>query len=211
MTHDVSRIYLRDSSGAAVEAELWGAITEKNLADWEAEWLPELFTLLKQLNRAGVERRLWPQSRHWDWRAKLKAIEGLLGQPCFSVVCQGVTQGLMIANTTKRARIPSQLNQHLVYVDYLESAPWNRRILLPSGQAAYSGIGSILMRAAVELSLDEEYKGRVGLHSLPQANEFYANTCRMTDLEPDAKYENLRYFEFTPEQAKAFIDRGTEK
>lgn len=63
MTHDVSRIYLRDSSGAAVEAELWGAITEKNLADWEAEWLPELFTLLKQLNRAGVERRLWPQSR----------------------------------------------------------------------------------------------------------------------------------------------------
>lgn len=62
MTHDVSRIYLRDSSGAAVEAELWDAITEKNLADWEAEWLPELFTLLKQLNRAVVERRLWPQS-----------------------------------------------------------------------------------------------------------------------------------------------------
>ena len=180
MTHDVSRIYLRDSSGAAVEAELWDAITEKNLADWEAEWLPELFTLLKQLNRARVERRLWPQSRHWDWRAKLKAIEGLLGQP-------------------------------LVYVDYLESAPWNRRILLPSGQAAYSGIGSILMRVAVERSLDEEYKGRVELHSLPQANAFYANICRMTDLGPDAKHENLRYFEFTPEQAKAFIDRGTEK
>ncbi len=211
MTHDVSRIYLSNSSGAAVEAELWDAITEKNLADWEAEWLPELFTLLQQLNRAGVERRLWPQNRHWNWQTKLKTIEGLLGQPCFSVVCQGVTQGLMIANTTKRARIRTQLNQHLVYVEYLESAPWNRKKLLPSGQAAYGGIGTILMLAAVEHSLDEEYKGRVGLHSLPQANEFYANVCGMTDFGPDEKYENLRYFEFTPEQAKAFIDRGREK
>ena len=211
MTHQVSRIYLSDRKGSAVEAELWDAITEKNLADWEAEWLPELFALLQQLNRAGVERRLWPQSRHWDWRAKLKGIEGLLGQPCFSVVCEGVTQGMMIANTTKRARLQTQRNQHLVYVEYLESAPWNRKKLLRSGPAAFGGIGSILMRAAIEVSLDEEYKGRVGLHSLPQANEFYANTCGMTDLGPDANYENLRYFEFTPEQAQAFIDRGNDK
>jgi hypothetical protein len=207
----VSHIYLRDREGSAVDAELWDAITDKNLADWEAEWLPELFRVLQQLNRAGVERRLWPQSRHWDWRAKLKGIEGLLSQPCFSVVCQGVTQGMMIANTTKRARIQSQRNQHLVYVEYLESAPWNRKTLLASGQAAFGGIGSILMRAAIEVSLNEEYKGRVGLHSLPQANDFYANTCDMTDLGPDANYENLRYYEFTPEQAQAFINRGNDK
>jgi len=211
VTHQVSPIYLRDSGGAAIEAELWDAITEKNLGDWEAEWLPELFTLLKQLNRAGVERRLWPQSRHWDWRAKLKGIEGLLGQPCFSVVCQGVTQGMMIANATKRARLQSQRNQHLVYVEYLESAPWNRKTLLSGGRPAFGGIGSILMRAAIEVSLEEEYKGRVGLHSLPQANDFYANTCGMTDLGPDAKYQNLRYYEFTPEQAQAFVDRGKNK
>ena len=214
MTHDVSPIYLSDSSGGPVEAKLWDIIAEKNLADWEAEWVPEFFRLMQQLNREGVERRLWPQSRHWNWRDKLKAIEGLLGRPCYSVMCQGMTQGLMIANTAKRARIKSQLNQHLVYVEYLESAPWNRKTLQgngPSGQAAYGGIGSILMRAAVDYSLEEEYKGRNGLHSLPQANELYANVCGMTDLGADAKYENLRYFEFTPEQAKAFINRGKEK
>lgn len=211
MTHDVSPIYLADSTGAAVKAELWDAITEKNLADWEAEWVPELFRLLKQLNRDGVERRLWPQSRHWNWRNKLKAIEGLLSRPCFSVVCQNMTQGLMITNTARRARIKAQANQHLVYVEYLESAPWNRKDMRHSAQPSYSGIGSILMRTAVEHSRDEEYKGRIGLHSLPQANDFYSNVCGMTDLGADVKYENLRYFEFTLEQAEAFIDRGDQK
>lgn len=45
-----------------------------------------------------------------------------------------------------------------------------------------------------------------GLHSLPQANGFYANTCGMTDLGPG--YDNLRYFEMTPEQAQVFIAKG---
>ncbi len=47
-----------------------------------------------------------------------------------------------------------------------------------------------------------------GLHSLPQANGFYANTCGMTDLGPDPGYDNLRYFEMTPEQAQVFIAKG---
>lgn len=211
MTHDISPIYLRNSAGAAVEAELWDAITEKNLADWEAEWIPELFKLLQQLNRNGIERHLWPQNRHWNWGDKLKAIEGSLGHPTFSVVCQHMTQGLMIANTMKRARITEQSNQHLVYIEYLESAPWNRSELVSSTQPTYSGIGSVLMYAAVEYSKQEEYKGRIGLHSLPQANNFYANTCGMTDLGIDTSHQNLRYFEFTPEQAEAFINRGNQQ
>ena len=58
MTHEVSPIYLLSGeTGDAVEAELWDAITEKNLADWEAEWVPALFKSLQQLNRRGIERR----------------------------------------------------------------------------------------------------------------------------------------------------------
>jgi hypothetical protein len=53
-----------------------------------------------------------------------------------------------------------------------------------------------------------EFKGRIGLHSLPQANAFYANTCGMTDLGFDQDYEGLRYFEMTPGQAEAFIAKG---
>lgn len=49
---------------------------------------------------------------------------------------------------------------------------------------------------------------RIGLHSLPQANSFYANACGMTDLGQDATYENLRYFELDSDSARRFIEKG---
>ena len=209
MTHQVSPVFLTDHAGNIVEAALWDAIVEKNLVDWRTEWVPELFRLVQQLNRDGIGRELWPQNLHWNWRDKTKAIENSLGNPCFSVVCNGLTQGLMITSTIKRARIDIQFNQHLVYIQYLESAPWNRKHSQNSAYTAYSGVGSILVRAAVAYSLQNEYKGRVGLHSLPQADDFYANTCRMTSLGTDDT--GLHYFEFTPEQAQAFIRGGNSK
>ena len=208
MTHEISRVYLRNAAtGAAEEAELWDAITEKQLADWEAEWIPELFKALQRLHRSGVERRFWPQSRHWNWRNKMKAIEGLLSQQGFAIVCEGMTQGMMIVNVTKRARLDRQKDQHLVYIDYLENAPWNRKELLYD-PPRYRGIGTLLIRAAIEYSRLEGFKGRIGLHSLPQSNSFYANVCGMTDLRTDPAYQNLRYFEMTSEQAEAFIAKG---
>ena len=190
-----------------VDAELWDAITEKNLADWEAKWTPELLRLLEALYDKGVERRLWPQSRHWDWRQKTQTIEKRLDQQCFAIVCDGMTQAMMITELTKRARLKSQENDHLVYVDFVEAAPWNRREILGE-PPRYSGCGSILIRAAIEYSKLEGFKGRIGLHSLPQANDFYANKVGMTDMGQDPDYQNLRYFEMTPEQAEAFIKEG---
>jgi L-amino acid N-acyltransferase YncA len=74
----------------------------------------------------------------------------------------------------------------------------------------YRGIGSILVRAAIELSKQEEFKGRIGLHSLPQADSFYSTTCGMSDLgvEAESPYAPMRYFEMTSEQAEAFIKKG---
>jgi hypothetical protein len=163
---------------------------------------------LQQLHRAGVERRHWPQSRHWDWRRKSEAVRGMLAFPGFSVVCQNLTQGLMLVDTvTMRCQIKSQAGKNLVYVVFLENAPWNRSEL--SKPQRFMGVGSILMRAAIELSKEQGFQGRIGLHSLPQANGFYANKCSMTDMgiDPQNK-EGLRYFEMTPEQAEAFLKKG---
>jgi hypothetical protein len=182
MTVTISPVYLLDvANNTAQEAELWDAITEKHLADWEAEWMPELFKATRKLHRANVERRLWPQSRHWDWRRKASVLNGMLGNPGFSIVCGGLTQGMMIVDSSmKRCRIPSQKGRDLVYVEFIENAPWNRRELL-FDPPRYRGIGTVLIRAAIELSKAEDFKGRIGLHSLPQANSFYANTCGMVD------------------------------
>lgn len=204
MTITVSPIILFNiAQGGPEEGELWDGITEKQLIDWEGEWVPELFKAIQKLKRAGVARDSWPQSRHWDWRKKTETLQMMLSYPGFSVVCGGVTQGMMIIdNTTKRSRI--EKNKPIIYIEFIESAPWNRKELLYD-PPKYRGIGSILIRAAIEFSIQEEFKGRVGLHSLPQANNFYANTCGMTDMGIDTDYQSLRYFEMTSDQAEAFL------
>ena len=60
------------------------------------------------------------------------------------------------------------------------------------------------------LSQELEFHGRIGLHSLPQANDFYDNTCGMTDLGADSDQQGLHYFEMTPEQTRAFIAKGRQ-
>jgi len=207
MTATASLIYLLDvQANAAVDAELRDAIEEAQLADWEALWRPALDDAIRRLHASGIPRSQWPQSRHWDWRAKLREIEQLLAHQTFCIVCGGETQGLMAVNLTKTARITTQRGKPLVYVEYLETAPWNRPELFSPPR--YRGIGSILVRAAIECSLQEEFKGRIGLHSLPQADRFYSEICGMTDLGPDASYQNLRYFEMTAEQAQVFAEKG---
>src|SRR6185312_14158479 len=83
-------------------AELWNAITEQQLADWEALWQPATHEAIRRLYREKVPLERWPQSRHWDWRRKAASIHGLLANPTFSVMCDSVTQGLMILETTRR-------------------------------------------------------------------------------------------------------------
>ena len=208
MTPAVTEVHLFNVARDEPEtAELWHAITEQQLADWEGEWVPELFKAIQRLRRGGIERRHWPQSRYWDWRRKATVLQGMLANPGFGIVCDGLTQGMMIVDIVKhRGRLDDQRGQHLVYVEFVENAPWNRAELF--NPPRYRGVGSILIRAAVALSEELEFHGRIGLHSLPQANGFYANTCGMTDLGADRDHEGLRYFEMTTDQARAFIAKG---
>ena len=201
---EVSLIYLVDgATGEAVEAELHDAIEAAQLVDWQTKWQPALISVLQELDRRGVPVAQWPQSWHWDWRKKTAAVQGLLAFRGFSVVASGVTQGLAQVDLTKAAREASQAGKPLVYIDYLEVAPWNRPDLGP--QVRLRGVGTALLSATVALSEDDGFKGRIGLHSLPQADGFYRNCCGMTDLGPDEAYQGLRYFEMTPDQAHAFL------
>lgn len=205
MTVEVSTIYLLDvATGESVEGDLRDAIEDAQLIDWQTKWQPALIAVLQKLARKGVPPGQWPQSWHWDWRQKTARVQGLLAFRGFSVVVQGETQGLAQVDLTKSAREPSQAGKSLVYLDYLEVAPWNRPEL--GRPARLRGIGTSLLSAVVALSGEEGFKGRIGLHSLPQADDFYRR-CGMTDLGPDPAYQNLRYFEMTAEQARAFLEK----
>ncbi|MCU0731656.1 MAG: GNAT family N-acetyltransferase [Hyphomonas sp.] len=204
MTAEVSVIYLLDvATGEGVEGELRDAIQQAQLDDWQKEWQPALLAVLQELARRGVPVNQWPQSWHWDWAKKTARVQGLLAFRGFSVVAQGITQGLAQVDLTKSAREPSQAGKPLVYLDYVEVAPWNRPEF--GRPPRLRGVGSALITAAVALSEDEGFKGRIGLHSLPQADAFYSK-IGMTDLGQDAAYQNLRYFEMTAERARAFLE-----
>lgn len=202
-------IALREaSSGNAVPAELRGSIAEQEVLDWEQHWKPEMGAITHRLRTAGVDRRLWPQTAHWDWRAKVDVSQTMLANAGYCIACSGMTQGLMILSTLYTCRLPADKGKAMVYVEFLEVAPWNQ-IIVNGPEPRYRGVGSALFRAAVEYSRAQGFKGRIGLHSLPQTNDWYSGFCGMTDLGRDLLHQNLRYFELPERDADAFIAKGS--
>ena len=91
----------------------------------------------------------------------------------------------------------------VVYVDYLEVAPRNLRV----GQhlPRFLGVGTAMMAEAVRISLEEGFGGLIGLHSLEQAERFYAERCRMTRVGSDSAYYDLVYFEYPEGAAESWL------
>ena len=197
-------VFLTDKrSGNPVAAELIDVISEADLRAVEAEWKPVTNARIRELMSRGIRPADWPEGWHWKWRDKVQQITGLLAFQTFALRCEGKLQGLMQLKTAGAiCRVPEQAGKDLVYIDYVETAPWNRRAIVDSPRLG--GVGTIMIRAAIEVSRDQEFRGRIGLHSLPSAERFYAEACGMTDLGLDGTYEGLRYFEMTSVQADAF-------
>lgn len=93
----------------------------------------------------------------------------------------------MLVNLTKlTARLPSHRGKDLAYIEFVSTAPWNRPEI--SGIQQFHGVGLNMVRAAIELSRNEGFYGRIGLHSLPQAATFYSGICGMSELGADRNY-----------------------
>lgn len=196
MSVTISEIYLKEvSSGRLVRAELYDSIQQRHLDHHEQLWKPVTTTLNEQQG-------------HWDWQKKWTHFSTQLSFQSFAIECSGETQGLMIVNTIMRCQLPRQANKHLVYVEYLEAAPWNRQSVTSTPR--YKLVGTVMIAAAIQLSIDEGNQGRIGLHSLPQADTFYRNQCGMTDLDRDASKQNLVYFEMTEAQAVQYMQGRQE-
>jgi hypothetical protein len=121
------------------------------------------------------------------------------------IECRGEWQGLLLGECTRHRSRTSPPPKELVYVEFVESAPWNWE-LEPLGQEPlYRGVGPQLLEMATRWSEQLGFKGRLGLHSLPQAESFYRDRCQMTDLGPDANYTGMRYFEMTETQAQRIL------
>jgi hypothetical protein len=185
-----------------VEAKLYSGIDEANLADFEARWLP---LLAEKLQRATPEELAQAQAQdaRWNWRRKEAAWGHALSYQAFAVEADTVTQGLMYVSKHHHSRLPDHLGAPVIYVEAIATAPWNRPRFVR--QPKYKGVGQILIQAAISLSIEEEFKGRIGLHALPQSESWYRDALGMIDFGADPDAHDMHYFELTGEQATKLI------
>ena len=187
-------------------AELQSSVAQNNIDDFQDHWRPMFDAKHAELKAAGTvslddfgAHDL--QDAHWKWVEKALARQGKLDCMSFAVEGEGTTQGLMFVRTAGFAIEPSQSGKPLVLIDLLATAPWNRPRLTDNPR--FKGVGRLLLAAAISLSVDEEFGGRIGLHALPRAESWYRDVCRMTALGVDGT--GMQYFEMTEAQADAFL------
>lgn len=191
-----------------VNASLLDGLAPQDLLLVEQEWLSERSLVAQELMRTGVERRKWPQSLHWNWSKKAPQLL-LLESSGFSVVCDNQWQGVMLTKTASNVtRLGSDKGKPLVYIDFLEVAPWNWVIPEVGRVGRYRMIGSTLFWRAVQQSEEEGFHGRVGLHALPQSESFYEKGLGMTSMGRDASKQDLLYFELSREDAQRHLRKG---
>jgi hypothetical protein len=179
-------------------------LDELELIDVEIAWSPERLQRLRELRQKGVASDALPQHVHWNWAVKAVQNSGVVAYRSFGIEADGKMQGLMFACLDgHNARLDLDKGKPLVYVDFIETAPWNAKEFTSS--PVYKGIGIRLIQAAARLSIDESFAGRVGLQTLPQSAGFYANACEMTTLGLDSN--NLEYLELTAAKAAVLIKK----
>lgn len=222
MTKIIGQVDLvHDSTGKSEVADVLLGLHDRHIDDHEKLWRPQLWSAIqstharckdengdldKQKFAAEIARQGIGDAK-WDWRELHKFCMHDSKYDFIGVQCVGRTQGLMLLESEDHAtRLPT-IGRPLVYVERLAAAPWNRKSL--AGTREFQGVGKLLVAAAVSVSIERKFDGRIGLHSLPGANSFYRDMCGMTDLGPDSMKGGLIYFEMTEQQARDFLLRKT--
>ncbi len=198
---------VRTDPWEVVAGELFDEVTAAHFLESQLEWRPVVLEAARALQRGGASPSEIPAHWHWDWGSKVSELRALAFS-FWGIEFEGKLQGLMKLDvTTRSGRVPAQKGKPLVYIDYLETAPWNVKFLMKAlGQKTkFGAVGTRLVEAAVRKSFEEGFKGRVALHSLPGSERFYLDVCGMTAFERDPSKHDLLWCEFTSEQAKQFI------
>jgi hypothetical protein len=205
----IHKTFLKNSSSKQeVEAELHDLLLLDDLFDAEEQWVLECLRILRRLMKGRIQASQRPESLHWNWGKKAIDLEFGNKLPSgkarlFGIRAAQQWQGLICAYSkgyTTRLRRPKR---SLVYVDFIEVAPWNWDVEALKQAGKYRGIGKQLIIASIQWSIVLGYGGSIALHSLPQSRTFYSDRLRMTDLGPDVNYQNLCYLELPSTEALA--------
>lgn len=107
----------------------------------------------------------------------------------------GRLQGLMIVDIFGMRHATRVLRLSQAYIEYLSVVPWNRPTIQEPRHLL--GSGSSLLGVARQDSVGHGWKGRMGLHSVPDLNtlQFYQGQ-HFQDFGPDPGEQGCHYMEF---------------
>jgi len=159
---------LNRQTGQLEPAEIFAPMEQFDIDCFRDHWKPILDDKIEELKQAGRLTRdevmaANAEDARWRWSEKFQERARELQWASYSVRARGQTQGLMYINLLRRCQLQSQQNMHMVYVDLLTTAPWNRPRLVPD--PLYSQVGVVLITEAILQSREEGFEGRIGLHS----------------------------------------------
>lgn len=167
-----------ESDWAQAKAKIITEIISKN---------PECITDEKLFTDLIIKNNL--EDLNWNWLRKALHCNTNEYHWFFLTAAQKI-QAICIIYHPKESRIDSQ---NIFYVDYLATAFWNRD--RPGYTRQYSGLGTILLAHSIQFAIDKlKYRPGFCLHSLPNAEKFYAR-LGMRDFGHDVEKENLKFFE----------------
>lgn len=177
-------------------ALLFEGLEEHNIADHENKWIPQLEAANNQAALDGYPPVA--EDAHWRWSNKLNHSSGQIAYRHYAIEYRNYTVGLLMLKLVgMKSKIEPQ--KDLVYIDYISVCPEARKEI--TDPPMFKAIGSLLFQVAIEVSFEEGMQGRIGLHSLPKAVNWYQNKMRMKNLGPDISYQNLLYFELSSDVA----------
>ncbi len=202
-------IYDRKKQGF-VPAIFHDDVTASQLVEAETQWKPIRDLAVQRLRASGktvAEIQRLIQHAHWDWARKAgPLLAGLDAIRYFGIEVDGQWQGLVMLDLASQfAQLEPDRGKPLVYVEFLEVAPWNIAPLVT--EPRYGIVGTRLVESAVRQSISEGFRGRIGLVALPQAQSFYERTCGMTRVE-GAGHHGMAWYEMTQKAAELFLRGG---
>lgn len=187
---------LNRQTGQIVEAELISDVSPALVVDAQRRWNSYRGMMLEQRSREGIGP---PENSEWDWTYKLSTSDPDEIR-FFAIDLLGRVEGLMmLAVVPQASRQEGRDRDCILYVEFLEAAPWNQPEYA-GAKAQYKGIGISLLSCAVERSMEAGCGGAIGLHSLSTAEAFYGR-LQFDDLGFDA-VEGYRYFELSAKAAQ---------
>lgn len=202
----VDRIWLSTERGKRVAGQLHDQIRDEHLEFCRKHWGPHIRRLQDKVISGKLSHDFSPTDYYWDWSWKLGEYARFRSFAEFCITKKNSVEGMMLLGDPVSSRTSLGGQDTALFLEYLAVAPWNREKSLVSRR--FRGVGSLLICLGIRWSRSNGCGGRLALHSVPGALDFY-HALGFRDFGPvsDRTDSDFHYMELDERTATGFLER----